>query len=377
MRGRAPRALLLALLIALVGGVAGGIAGGVVVSSLDDDAAPEAAADTVATATASPGAAPPAAASIEAAIERALPAVVTVFADAPSERDAQGRLSQARSVGSGVVIDDAGHVITNFHVIDGAAEVSVLLSTGELRAAVVVSHDSPYTDLAVLAIAPEGLHNVRFGDSASLRLGQPVAIVAGSGFTQGNSVKVGVVSGIARQWPRNGAILEDLVQTDAAVNLGDSGGAMLNLAGELVGLMTTVVRETPTGLAVEGVAFAQSSNSLRPIIEDIITLGVHPRPRLGIERPFLQHIEVTPQLAAAQGLPLELGALVIAVEPGSAAEAAGVQPGDFVVGVNAVAVDLARPFVNLLKDLGPGDVVELAVIRGGRQLVIPVALRLE
>ena len=152
---------------------------------------------------------------------------------------------------------------------------------------------------------------------------------------------------------------------------------MLNLAGELVGLVTTVVRETPTGLAVEGVAFAQSSNSVRPIIEDIIAFGAHPRPRLGIERPFQQHIELTPQFAAAQGFPLELGALVIAVKPGSAAEAAGVQPGDVVVGVNNIAVDLARPFVNLLKALGPGDVVELAVIRGGQQLVITVALRLE
>ena len=360
--------------------MAGGVAGGVVVSGLDDDASPEATPGTVATAPAddrdAPGAAPPTV-SIEAVIERALPAVVTVFADAPAERDAQGQLTQQRRVGSGVVIDDAGHVVTNFHVIDGAVEISVLLASGELRDAVVVSHDSPYTDLAVLAIPPQGLRSLRFGDSASLRLGQPVAVVAGSGFTSGNTAKVGVVSGIAREWPRNGVILEDLVQTDAAVNQGDSGGALLNLGGELVGLMTTVVRETPNGLAVEGVAFAQSSNSLRPIVEDIITLGVHPRPRLGIERPFRQHIELTPQLAAAQGFPLELGALVIAIEPGSAAEAAGLQPGDVVVAVNSVAVDLAHPFVNLLKALAPGERAELAVIRGGRQLVIPVAPRLE
>ena len=356
--------------------MAGGVAGGVVVASLDDAASPEA----VATAPADDGAAPGAGAlavSIEAAIERALPAVVTVFADGPAQRDARGQLTQQRSVGSGVVIDDAGHVVTNFHVIDGAVEVSVVLATGELRDAVVVSHDSPYTDLAVLAIPPEGLRSVRFGDSASLLLGQPVAVVAGSGFTSGNSVKVGVVSGIAREWPRNGVILEDLVQTDAAVNHGDSGGALLNLAGELVGLMTTVVRETPTGLAVEGIAFAQSSNSLRPIIEDIITLGVHPRPRLGIERPFRQHIELTPKLAAAQGFPLELGALVIAIEPGSAAEAAGLQPGDVVVAVNSAPVDLLHPFVNLLKALATGDLAELAVIRDGQQLVIPVAPKLE
>ena len=141
--------------------------------------------------------------------------------------------------------------------------------------------------------------------------------------------------------------------------------------------MTTVVRETPTGLAVEGISFAQSSNSLRPIIEDIITLGVHPRPRLGVERPFRQHIKLTPELAAAQGFSLELGALVIAIEPGSAAEAAGLQPGDVVVAVNSAPVDLLHPFVNLLKALAPGDLAELAVLRDGQQLVIPVAPRLE
>ena len=165
------------MLIALVGGVAGGVAGGVVVSSLVATASPEAVATAPADDGAAPGAEAPAV-SIEAAIETALPAVVTVFADGPAERDAQGQLTQQRSVGSGVVIDDAGHVVTNFHVIDGAVEVSVLLATGELRDAVVVSHDSPYTDLAVLAIRPEGLRSVRFGDSASLRLGQPVALVA-------------------------------------------------------------------------------------------------------------------------------------------------------------------------------------------------------
>jgi S1-C subfamily serine protease len=369
-------ALLVALLIALVAGAAGGVAGGVAVAILDDAATPEAVATPAADDDGVP-ATPTAAVAPEGIIERALPAVVTVFADAPAERDAQGRLSQERSVGSGVVIGDAGHVITNFHVIDGAAEISVLLATGELRDALVVSHDSPYTDLAVLAIPPEGLRSLRFGDSASLRLGQPVTVVAGAGFTQGNSVKAGIVSGIAREWPRSGVILEDLVQTDAAVNQGDSGGALLNDDGELVGLLTTVVRETPTGLAVEGVAFAQSSNSLRPIIEDIIALGVHPRPRLGIEWPFRQHIELTPELAAAQDFPLELGALVIAVEPASAAEAAGVLPGDVVVGVNATPIDLARPFVNLLKALSPGAVAELTVIRGGERLVIPVTPRLE
>ena len=130
-------------------------------------------------------------------------------------------------------------------------------------------------------------------------------------------------------------------------------------------------------MAVEGVAFAQSSDSLRPIIENIITLGVNPRPRLGIEYPFRQHMEMTPALAEAEGLPSLPGALVTFVEPDSSAEAAGVQAGDVIVAVNSMPVDLANPFVNRLKVLVPGQVAELTVLRGGRQLVIPVTPRLE
>ena len=372
--------MFIALWIALAAGAVGGVAGGLTVMLLDDDA-PQPPPETTATPATAGGAetlvTPVPASDLDAAIHRALLAVVTVVADAPQGRDAQGQLSQERSVGSGVVIDTTGFVITNFHVISGATEVSVVLSNGERRQALVVSHDSPYTDLAVLAIPGQGLRGLRLGDSEALRLGQPVAAVAGTGFTSGNSVKVGVVSGLGQSWVRNGVILEDLVQTDAAVNTGDSGGALITSDGELVGLLTTVVRETPTGLDVEGVAFAQSSNSLRPIIEDIITLGVHPRPRLGIEHPFVQHLELTPDVAQAEGISRASGALIGAVEPGSSAEAAGVIPGDIIIAVNAAPIDLAHPFVNLLKALEPGEVAVLTVLRGAQELVIPVTPRLE
>ena len=362
---------------ALAIGVAGGLAGGLVVAIVDDDDGAAAPA-VVATPTAAPATpAPTTQQRLRDAINRVLPAVVAVFADQPPQRDEAGNLTQQRSVGSGVVVDTGGHVVTNFHVIDGASEINVLLATGEVRPAVVLGHDSPYSDLAVLSIAFEGLRSAAFGDSAALSVGEPVAVVVGSGFTSGNSVKVGVVSALGREWPRNGVILEDLVQTDAAVNQGDSGGALVNLDGEVVGLLTTVVRQTPSGISIEGVAFAQSSNSLAPIIEDIIERGGHPRPRLGIERPFRQHVELTPELTAARGVPLPPGALVIAVEPGSPAGVAGVLPGDIVVAVNGVAVDLDRPFVNLLKALAPGELAELTVFRDGRQLRIPVSPRLE
>lgn len=378
MQGRSSGAVLVALVIAVAAGAVGGVAGGVTVLLLDDDstAPPDATALPVGTATEEPPTPAPAA-DLDAAIHRALEAVVTVVADSPASRDETGRMSQQRSLGSGVVIDSAGYVITNYHVVSGAAELSVVLSTGEVRPARLIAHDAPYTDFAMLAIPSEGLRRLRLGDSDELRLGQPVIAVAGAGFTSGNSVKVGVVSGLDQSWVRNGVVLEDLVQTDAAVNIGDSGGALINDRGELVGLLTTVVRETPTGLAVEGVSFSQSSNSLRPIIENIIALGVHPRPRLGIEYPFVQHMEMTPALAEAEGLPRQAGALVTSVAPDSSAAAAGVRPGDLIVAVNGMPVDLATPLVNRLKALELGQVAELTVLRGGQQLVIPVTPRLE
>ncbi len=380
MQGRTSGAVLIALVIAVTAGAVGGVAGGVAVLVLDDgtpQAPPETTSTAVTTVVSGTPTTPAPASDLDAAIHRALQAVVTVVADSPARRDQSGQMSQQRSLGSGVVVDPAGYVITNYHVVSGAADLSVVLSTGEERPALLVSHDAPYTDLAVLAIPAQGLRSLSLGDSGALRLGQPVIAVAGSGFTSGNSVKVGVVSGLQQSWVRNGVVLEDLVQTDAAVNLGDSGGALINDAGELVGLLTTVVRETPTGLAVEGVAFAQSTNSLRPVIENIITLGVHPRPRLGIEFPFGQHMEMTPELAQAEGLPELPGALVTFVEPGSSADAAGVRAGDVIVAVNSMPVDLATPFVNRLKALVPGQVAELTVLRGGQQLVIPVTPRLE
>lgn len=364
------------LLLALAFGLAGGLAGGVVVTVVDNDEAMSPVLP-VPSVVSTPNAMPRGQNQLQGAITRVIPAVVTVIADQAPKRDQEGNIVQQRSVGSGVVIDERGHVITNFHVIDGAVEIQVLLATGEKRSAIVLAHDSPFSDLAVLEVSFEGLRVAELGDSALLKAGEPVAVITGAGFTSGNSVKVGVVSGLGRHWSRNGVILEDLVQTDAAVNQGDSGGALINLDGEVVGLLTTVVRSTPNGSAVQGVAFAQSSNSLKPIIEDIILLGSHLRPRLGIERPFRQHVELTPELSEKRNIQLPVGALVIAIEVGSPAEEAGVRLGDIVVAVNGIAIDLDHPFVNLLKILRAGELVELTVVRGSQQLSIPVLPTIE
>ena len=162
-------------------------------------------------------------------------------------------------------------------------------------------------------------------------------------------------------------LLEDLIQTDAPVNGGDSGGALVNLDGEVVGLVTTVVRQAPNGSTIEGVAFAQSIRSLARPVAEILANGVSSRARIGIERQS-QHDEISPDLAAALDLPVAAGALVRAVAAGSPAEGAGIKAGDIVAAVNGVAVDFDAPFVNLLKDLEPGTPLEITILRGDETL---------
>ncbi len=308
---------------------------------------------------------------MEAAIARALPAVVTVVADLPPEQTQAGQLQQ-ENLGSGIVIDDQGHVITNFHVIDGAQTVSVVLTTGERRPARVVADDSPFNDLAVLQVSPAGLRAATVGDASTLRLGEPVAAIASGLVTFDNQVKVGVVSATHVTFPRPGITMLDLIQTDASVNHGDSGGALIDGNGDVVGLITTVVRSTPDGQVVEGVAFAQSMEVLEPVIQAIVSNGFNPRPRWGIERPGSEHIAITSDVAQQRGLPVATGALIIGVAPGSPAAQAGVRNGDIVVGLNGNPVDGDHPLVNELESLPGNGEASLTILRGTQRLVITV-----
>ena len=358
----------------LVVGLVGGLVGGATATFLDTDDD-----DPVVEPTATPTLEPDATAAsadtlsrLQDAIDAVLPAVVTVVADSATRLDEDGNEVQTRSLGSGIVISDSGHIVTNFHVVEGAETLVVVLNTGEERPAQLVGDDAPFTDLAVLRVAPQGLRSVRFGDSATLRQGDAVISITGRSFIGGSSVRFGVVSGLDRSWPRNGVILEDLVQIDMGVNSGDSGGALVTAEGELVGLVTTVVQATQDGQPVQGVAFAQSASALESVVASIITTGSFPRARLGIERVGVGHLELSPQLADERGLPTPFGALVIDVPTGSPADDAGIEVGDVVVAVSGVPVDFDRPFVNLLKALMPDAVAELLLIRDGEELSLAV-----
>ena len=373
-------------LLAAAFGILGGLAGGLLFAALDgtSDGAEDGASagleatsvPALASASAVPAIAAPAdPASLERAVAAVFPAIVTVIADAPVVQQPDGTVRQSRSIGSGIVISEAGHVLTNFHVVDGADTLSVVLATGELRPAQLLGDDAPFSDLAVLLVPPEGLRRATLAQDANPRPGEPVAAVAGGSITSGNTVATGVVAAVGRSWPRNGVLLEDLIQTDAAINQGDSGAALVNLEGEVIGLITTVVRQAPNGSIIEGVAFAQSIRSLLPAIDEIITDGASFRSRIGIERPD-QHVEVTPELAADRGLSVSAGALVTAVAPGSPAAAAGIEAGDVAIALDGTPVDFQRPFANLLKAVAPGTTIELTLSRGEQELRVTLATTL-
>lgn len=359
------------ILALLAGGVAGGIAGRVAGGG-DGEAAPQA----VSTATPAPTPFVPAVTpgSMARAAERATASVVTVIAELPPSVDATGTRSEQTNAGTGIVIGEDGLILTNFHVISGATRVRVVLPTGESREASFVADDSPFQDVALLSIPAGGLKAATLGSSSALRLGEPLLAVSSGVNTVQNQVKVGVVSATKVDLIRPGLILTGMVQTDAAVNHGDSGGALVNAAGEVVGVLTTIVRQQPSGDIIEGVAVCHAIDDLKPVIEAVRATGTNPRPRIGIERYALHHRLLTADEAARLRVRPDGGVAVVRVDPGSPAEAAGIRPGDIILTVGAARISQTEPFVNLLAAAG-GNEVRLTVVRDGVVRPVPVTPR--
>lgn len=313
------------------------------------------------------------------AIAEVVPTVVTIITESTPITKDEERLLVRQNFGSGIVVSADGHVLTNFHVVDGAETITVVLQNGERRAARLLADDAPFTDLAMLITDTSGLMRASLGNSDQLELGEPLAAISSGLITFENQVKMGVFSARQDAFPRDGVLLLDMLQTDAAVNHGDSGGALVNLRGEVVGLITTVIRESG-GRRIDGITLAHSSNSISPFIDAIIATGVNPRPRIGIERLSSQHIPLSPEAIAEiqtesgklDELSVSSGALIVQVAPDSPAERAGILEGDVVVGVDGIAVDLDSPLVNLVALASVGSELELFVVRGKEQLVIPI-----
>ncbi len=309
------------------------------------------------------------------AVEKVLPSMVVLEVEGPARRDSFGRLVQSTSAGSGVIVDSAGYVVTNAHVVEQAQLINVFLADGRQLPAVVLDDDLPYTDVAILKIQEGSLVAAEMGDSDALKLGDLVAAigtpVASTALPRAfeNSVTMGVISGLHRRWDRNGTIQEDLIQTDSALNHGNSGGALVNLQGQVVGITSTVIRQAETGDTVEGLGFAVASNTVRALLSQVMATGAIERPDLGVVT-----VDVTPELAASNNLSVDHGAYVQEVLPASPADGAGIRQGDIIAGIGGESVTLDHPLSNLLKAYHPGDQVVVAVIRGGQALTFDVVL---
>jgi 2-alkenal reductase len=296
---------------------------------------------------------------ITKAVEKVSPAVVTVVGTIPGQMTFFGKAPDETVSGSGVIISEQGHIVTNYHVVEGTSEIYVILSNGEQVKATLINADV-YADLAVLIAEGKMPAIATFGDSDRLNPGETVIAIGSPLGEFRNTVTVGVVSATGRVLDTGkGYSMEDLIQTDAAINQGNSGGPLVNLNGEIVGINTLIVRGgMGTTTVAEGLGFAIPSNTVRLISEQIISKGFFARPYLGITWQA-----INPTIARRYQLPVEWGAYVTSVEPGSPADRAGIQRGDIIIQIGDFEINQQRSYLNALFTQKPGDTVTIKIYR--------------
>ena len=274
------------------------------------------------------------------------------------------RSQRATSLGSGVVVSPDGYIVTNNHVVEGATDVKVSFFNKEEYPAKVIGTDK-YTDVAVLKIDKKGLTTLPFADSARAEVGD-VVLAIGEPFGLGQTVTMGIISAKGR-----GGLgierFEDFIQTDAAINRGNSGGALIDTKGELVGINTAILSGETGGN--QGIGFAIPANMARNIMDQIMKKGKVTRGFMGILPQ-----ELTPEMAKAFGMPNAHGVAVAQVTPNSPAEKAGMKVGDVITAINGNPVEDVNSFRLAVAGFAPGTTVHLKVARNGQNVDLPVTL---
>jgi 2-alkenal reductase len=299
--------------------------------------------------------------AVQDAVARVSPAVVTVVNYA-------GRTAQGS--GSGVIISAEGYAVTNNHVVEGSQSLEVIFQDGSTAPATLVGTD-PYVDVAVIKVDGPVPATAEFGNSDALNPGETVIAIGSPLGDFRNTVTVGVVSATGRSLDTaSNYTMQGLIQTDAAINHGNSGGPLVNLAGQVIGINTLVVRGNGfTADQAEGLGFAVASNEVSAVADQLIELGYVARPYLGISWE-----SVTPAVASRYGLGAEWGVYITEVSPGSPAQAAGLQAGDIITALGDVALDEEHPFINALWQHAAGDTLSLTVVRGSQTLQLNAVL---
>jgi S1-C subfamily serine protease len=370
---RGPSTAAIAALALIAGAIGGGAAGGYVVSTRLPPAS-----ETTATApgTLAPGPLPTAPAvsapqtgsnDVVAVVNELLPTVVTVINRLPN--------GQAQSSGSGFVIDATrGYVVTNNHVIENVrdtnpgASFDVIFSDNKvIKNAKLVGRDDK-TDVAVLQVPPQGLKAAALANSDDVPVGSTVVAIGSALGELQNTVTTGIVSAKGRRVPETDTVvLEDLIQTDAAINEGNSGGPLIWAATkQVIGMNTLVNRQA----GAEGLGFSIASNTVRAIANELITNGKVERGAIGIAYNLL-----TPRAAAALSLPAQTQGIIISeILSGSPAGQAGLKVNDVITKINDQQIDGTHPITSILLHTRPGDKVKLTIIRDGKQQTVDLTL---
>ena len=328
------------------------------------------------------GIAPPAgaAASYSLAVRRALPSVVHIFTsrelkaprnpflDDPVFRQFFGDAFEnaprrATGLGSGVIVSPAGYVLTNNHVVEGMDDIDVALNDGTKHKARIVGTD-PETDLAVLKLDAERLPAITLGDLDRVHVGD-VVLAIGNPFGVGQTVTMGIVSALGRSG-LGITTYENLVQTDAAINRGNSGGALVNAAGELIGVNTAIV--SPSGGSL-GIGFAVPVSTAREVMEQIIATGSVTRGFIGIEAR-----ELTPELIETLKLASASGVQIAGLVPGGPADRGGARVGDILLAIEGRPITNQHTMLETVAKLRPGDPATMRLRRGPRELDLRIVV---
>jgi len=310
--------------------------------------------------------------------KKALPSVVNITATAVTFDFFYGAVPQ-QGMGSGFVIDSEGHILTNFHVVEGARQVEVTTSDKKKYKAQIVGTD-PIHDLAVIQIPNKSVPQAEIGDSKSLVVGQKVYAI-GNPFGLSGTMTRGIISSIRSLKGQRGYI-DEAIQTDAAINPGNSGGPLLNARGQVVGINTMILTGGVEQSA--GIGFAIPINTAKAVLDDLVHLGRVRRPEIGIRT-----IPIGPELANELGLAADSGLLIVEVVAGSAADRAGLRAGteraylgntpiliggDLLVEIEGQAVQDQQDLSHVMQKHRSGDAVTVTIYRGKKRMDVKVVL---
>jgi len=316
--------------------------------------------------------------SYRAAAGKAMPAVVNILTSKASREahpilkdpffrrffgDRAPPQEQMSSLGSGVIVSGEGYIITNFHVVEGADQIEVGLADGRKAAARMVGTD-PETDLAVIRISERNLPVMVLGQPDDARVGD-VVLAIGNPFGVGQTVTMGIISALGRN---NLHInhFENFIQTDAAINFGNSGGALVDTNGNLLGINSAIYSQTGGSI---GIGFAIPVSTARNVLDSIVKHGQVVRGWIGIESQ-----DITPELASSFGLGRQNGAIIAGVVRNGPADRAGVRPGDILLAVEGQNVSNTGEMLNLIAQLAPGAKARLKLMRQNREATVDVTV---